>query len=306
MTDPRISQASFDLIVSCEVVSRAVYEKKYKRPEWPKGRSGITVAIGYDLGYATPRKIRDDWAHLVPPEMLTAMIRCSGVTGTDAEALLPAVRGSILIEWNQAVEVFEDTDIPEWTEKVCKAIPGAADLPPDCLGALVSLAYNRGIGCFTLNGDRYREGRAIRAHVLNGELSKVPSEFRSMSRLWPGKDERGLPIRREKEAKLWEVGLLGRASNLPAAQPTTDKPKVKEAPPPLAPAPKATEIAKDIAVSTAKGSTGTGAGGAGAYAAGLPEWAISIIVLIGILGTLALVVYAVRDRLRPVVARGKG
>lgn len=297
MSDPRISQASFDLIVASEVGSKATFKKKFRRPEWPQGRSGITVAIGYDLGYATPRKIRDDWSHLVPPAMLAAMVRCSGVTGADAEALLPAVHDLILIEWDQAIEVFEDTDIPEWTEKVCKTIPGAADLPPDCLGALVSLAYNRGIGCFTLDGDRYREGRAIRAHVVSGDLAKVPAEIRSMSRLWPGKNERGLPIRREKEALLWESGFLdpSRASG--------EKPRVSETPAPLE-KPKQAGAA-DIATGGG-GLTSTGVAANQVASSGMPTWLIVAVVVGGLAATLGVLVYLRFRRLQPVLARGKG
>ena len=49
--------------------------------------------------------------------------------------------------------------------------------------------------------------RNIRAHIIGGDLRAVADDIRSMKRLWPGANQRGLPIRRDAEAKLWELGL---------------------------------------------------------------------------------------------------
>jgi hypothetical protein len=72
------------------------------------------------------------------------------------------------------------------------------------LGALVSLTYNRGAS-FGKQADRYREMSSIKAHMENSQFAKIPGEFRSMKRLWPG--VRGLQERREFEARLFEKGL---------------------------------------------------------------------------------------------------
>lgn len=293
-----ISQAADDLIVACEVGSRAQYEKLYHRPEWPGGASGVTIGIGYDLGYATPEKIKNDWAgrRSVDPAMLVAMLSCSGVTGSSAQALTSQVRSQIDIPWDAAVDVYERVDIPQWTDRVCNDIPGADKLPPDCLGSLTSLAYNRGAS-FKNEGDRYREMRAIRSHIMAGELPAVSGEIRAMKRLW-GSDQRGLLIRRDKEAALWDRGL---AAPIPIRPAPPSKPQ--ETPPPLAPAekPGTPEV----------GTAGTGAVITGkvthdAIQSGWSPTAIVVLAGVGLVVTLGTIAYVRYRRNQPIVARQKG
>jgi hypothetical protein len=199
-----ISQRAFDHIVAKEVTSKAYYEKHYTRPEWPGVKSGVTVAIGYDLGYASPSKIRSDWGNLVSSSMLDAMLKCSGVRGNAARALLNEVRPLISIPWNSAMAVFAKRDIPTWTALVIRKLPKAAHLSPTCLGVLVGISYNRGAS-FDAQGDRYVEMRSIKAHIEAGQLDKVFHDINAMKRLWPNVP--GLQRRREEEARLWNEGL---------------------------------------------------------------------------------------------------
>lgn len=199
-----ISKAAFDLIVAEEVSSKAVYERKYRHPEWPGVASGVTIGIGYDVGYSTPARLRSDWDGIIPDRMIDALARTCGVTGARAGSLARALRSSVDIPWDAAIKVFENVDVPRWTKTVRAALPNTEKLSPDCLGALVSLAYNRGPS-FSKAGDRYREMRAIKAHMASGALSKIPAEFRSMKRIW--RNVPGLQGRREREAKLFERGL---------------------------------------------------------------------------------------------------
>lgn len=295
---PSISQAADDLIIASEVSSKAYYDKVLRRPEWPGGRSGVTVGIGYDLGYASAQKIRADWAARLPNDMLSAMLICSGISGSAAQALLPQVRNRIDVPWDKAVEVYEDVDIPEWTDRVCRIIPGAEELPPDCLGALVSLAYNRGAGGFTAQGDRYREMRAIRSHIIALELGAVPAEFRSMTRLWP--DMKGLRIRRDQEAKLWERGLQN-VNVKPLPKPDVPRtPSVNPTPlePPKRPGtPEAGGTAGSIVV----------AGGASkaAHDAGYGWQAIGTIVAIGVIAAIIVTVIIRHRRSQPTLANAK-
>lgn len=210
----RSSQAAVDLIVAEEVSSKDVYIKKYQRPEWPGLQSGITVGIGYDLGYSTKQRIAEDFAGHVPPAVIDAMQPCAGVVGASARNLLPSVRQQILVPWDAAMAVFETRDMPKWENTVLRACPNSENLPADCLGAIVSIAYNRGAS-FTKSGDRYSEMRNIRTHIAAGEFEKVPAEIRHMKRLWDGSmgtRTTGLVGRREREAKLFEKGLRSRPS----------------------------------------------------------------------------------------------
>lgn len=209
-----IAQKACDFIVRQEVTSQAYYERHYRHPEWPGGASGITIAVGYDLGYATTKKIADDWSHLVPYEMLQAMIACAGVKGDAARALLPRVKAKIDIPWSAAVEVFQGRDIPAWTATVQKAVPNTDKVGALCLGMLVSTAYNRGAGGFNdhTGNDRYRELRAIRQHMGLEDYKPVSGEFRSMVRLWP--TMKGLRDRYAETAALWDEGLAHPATGV--------------------------------------------------------------------------------------------
>lgn len=226
----KISQSAFDLIVREEVSSKAYYERHYTHPEWPGGASGVTIGIGYDLGYATRAKIMADWSSL-DPEMLGVMLRCAGVTGAAAQQLLPSVKALITIPWDAAISVFTNRDIPSWTALVLAKIARADRLTPTCLGVGVSIAYNRGAS-FDLSGERYAEMRALKQHVNANQLTLVPGDIRAMKRLWP--TVKGLRDRRDREADLWTVGLSTielTAKNIPAtpAAPDSDVP-LKEGP----------------------------------------------------------------------------
>src|SRR3981081_336751 len=47
------SERAYELIIDFEVGGRSEYERTYQRPEWPQGESGVTIGVGYDLGYNT-------------------------------------------------------------------------------------------------------------------------------------------------------------------------------------------------------------------------------------------------------------
>jgi hypothetical protein len=201
-----ISKAAFDLIVSEEVSSQATYTARYQRPEWPGGASGITIGIGYDCGYATADKIRSDWTARIPPEMVEALVRVAGVSGEAAHSRLAGIRPLVSVPWAAAIDVFANVDLPKWTATVRKALPNCDKLSPDCFGALVSLAYNRGPS-FSNAGDRYAEMRSIKAHMAAQQFDKIPADFRSMKRLWASTSLRGVALRRDHEADMFQRGL---------------------------------------------------------------------------------------------------
>ncbi len=77
----RSSRAAVDLIVSHEVTSRPVYEKKYIHPEWPGVQSGLTVGVGYDLGYNTAADIHNDWSPYLSAAVVSSMQKYAGIHG---------------------------------------------------------------------------------------------------------------------------------------------------------------------------------------------------------------------------------
>ena len=198
------SKRAIDLIVATEVTSQAYYEKKYRKPCWPGGASGVTIAVGYDLGYANEDKIRRDWTGKISDDMVDCLVKYAGLSGEKAHARLAEARGEIDIPWAVAYDVFSNIDMPYWSAKVKSSLSNTDKLSEDSFGALVSLAYNRGAS-FSMTDDRRKEMRSIKEHMANEEFDEIPDEFRSMKRLWP--NMRGLVDRRESEAKLFEDGL---------------------------------------------------------------------------------------------------
>ena len=168
------------------------------------GASGVTIAVGYDLGFANEAKLRNDWTGKIDDDMIDALIKYAGLTGEHAHAKLAEAREEIDIPWEAAYDVFENIDMPDWSAKVKKALPNTDKLSEDSFGALVSLAYNRGAS-FSKDGDRYKEMREIKENMANETFDQIPDCFREMKRLWP--NVRGLQDRRDAEAKLFEAGL---------------------------------------------------------------------------------------------------
>lgn len=200
-----ISQESFDLIVGFEVSSRAAYEKNYRRPERPGGQSGITVGIGYDCGYSSAAVIRQDWAGKIPDAMVTVLCSVAGLKGDAAQRQLARVRPLVDVPWGAALDVFSNVSIPKYL-KPTSALPHFEELPPSCKGVLLSLVYNRGAS-FSQAGDRYREMRNIKALMEARKFAGIPAELRKMKRLWTTPSVRGVAIRRETEARMFERAL---------------------------------------------------------------------------------------------------
>jgi len=211
-----ISRAAFDLIVSEEVTSQQVYNKRYRAPEWPGVNSGVTIGIGYDVGQNTKTQLWNDWKGKIPDGMIRALEKCCGVTGSAAAPLARRLRGVVDVPWDVALDVFSNASLPRYVALARRKLPGFDELSPDCKGALASLVFNRG-GSFDLPGDRYVEMRAIKACMASGDLTKVPALIREMKRLWAPTS--GLRSRRDREAALFERGLAAaRHGFLPATE----------------------------------------------------------------------------------------
>jgi hypothetical protein len=202
----KVSNDTLRMIIASEVSSQVRYEARYQQPLWPGGQSGVTVGVGYDVGYSTPDWLQEDWGGILPATDLALLKTACKITGTSANAMLKSV-AALRIGWADAYKQFITTALPRWTAETVGNLPNAEKLPPDCLGALVSLDYNRG-PAWKLTDDRHREMRAIRLHMVNEEYTLIPAEIRSMTRLWIGEPAlQGLVIRRNLEAALFEKGL---------------------------------------------------------------------------------------------------
>jgi hypothetical protein len=203
----QISQRASDLIIQLEVSSEALYTRSFQRPTWPFGQSGVTIGIGYDIGYVNKDFLREDWQGFIPDDVILRLNSVCGIKGDDASNVVGTVR-DIQINWESALGQFQKTTQPLYIAETEGALENTSMLSPDTLGALVSLVYNRGAS-FGRAGDRYEEMRNIKAHMAAKEFKKIPAEFRSMKRIWEGQPNlAGLVNRRELEALLFEHGLV--------------------------------------------------------------------------------------------------
>lgn len=216
MSDPILSDASIELfkaanlpiglesfeeLIADENTSEKYYEQRYRKPEWPGGSSGVTILLGYDLGYCTHAKVDKDLKGRIPDNMLSVIQSCVGITGIHAHTKMLHVHNKIDLPWSLALDIFLHNDIPEWLATNDRYLPNMIKLSPNRRGVLLSLSYNRGPS-YDLAGDRYREMRQIKSDMANEKFNNISTQLRSMSRLWSVGN--GVHSRRLREAALWD------------------------------------------------------------------------------------------------------
>lgn len=188
-----------------EVSSRKYYDARCVRPTWPGGASGVTIGVGYDIGYqqATFKK---DWAGLLSASQTALLTPWLGIKGDPAKAGPPNLT-AVTIPWQAAWKAFIVRTLPQQVAATRKTFVGPVSLPPLCLGVLVSLVYNRGTSMTDSKDfpENRKEMRMVRDAVASGNLDKIPAALRAMKRLW--KEGNGLRDRRDREARLFEEGL---------------------------------------------------------------------------------------------------
>lgn len=192
------SRAGLEELIEFEISSAQYYYRKLKRPIWPGGESGVTIGIGYDLGYNTARQIKQDWAGQIPDSDIKRLVRVAGLKGKDAKRVLWRLR-RVSIPFESAREVFYQSSLPRFAKDTRRVYPGVERLPADAQAMLLSLVYNRGTA---ISGSRRREMKAIKNLVRRKNLDRIANEIRLMKRLWDPKVLPGLHTRRDIEADL--------------------------------------------------------------------------------------------------------
>lgn len=205
-----ISEAAKDMIVYYEVGGKSYYEKYLTKPTvpaWQSTSSGVTIGFGFDCGYNSPQQIQAALEGIVPQEQIDLLKKCSGYKGRSAYYnALPKVKYNVRISYDQAEQIFERDSLPRFTKLTKDAFDLAEDrLHPDSNGALVSLVFNR--GSLIDYSDRRKEMAWIKYNISIGKEEKVPDDIRHMKRLWSYSRLRGLHLRRDAEAKMFQKGL---------------------------------------------------------------------------------------------------
>ncbi|HYE96984.1 MAG TPA: hypothetical protein VD962_12320 [Rubricoccaceae bacterium] len=193
-----VSTRGLDRLVAFEISSEAYYKSRLVHPVWPGGASGVTIGIGYDLGFNTAAQIEKDWRGRVSDADLASLLTVAEKKGDVAKAALPGVR-HVEVPFEPAKAVFYTATLPRYARLTRQAFPGVEALPADAQAALLSLVYNRGA---SLTGDARREMREIRDLVPQKNLAGIASKFRAMKRLWDPAKLPGLHKRRDDEAAL--------------------------------------------------------------------------------------------------------
>jgi hypothetical protein len=205
-----LNKKSLDLILEFEVGGGENYYNKFlKNPAWPEGQSGVTIGVGYDLGYVNKAEFSQDWKDL-PKETFDRLYKVVGIKGYNAKNLIRGLK-DISIPWDLSLKVFNNKTVTKFYNLTKQTFPNFDNLPEDAKGGLVSLVFNRGSA---LEGDRRREMKLIRdgMKITNTfdqkALTFIANQIRSMKRIWIGGSiEKGMSRRRDAEAKLIEESL---------------------------------------------------------------------------------------------------
>lgn len=206
----KLTAEGLKLLLDFEVGGGLPYYRKFlQRPTWPGYSSGVTIGIGFDLGYSTAEEFRLAWGHLLADDNTKLLAEAIGIRAQLAREWLSNredVRG-IEIPWEKALTVFEETTVPRFYQALLKFAPESARLPGQCRDALLSLVFNRGT---STAGQSRLEMAQIQGALKDGRPNDVPGAIRSMRRLWPHSNPNRttqLQDRRMAEALLFEQGL---------------------------------------------------------------------------------------------------
>jgi len=206
-----LNKKSLDLILEFEVGGGENYYNKFlKNPTWPGEQSGVTIGVGYDLGYVNKAEFTNDWKGLNQKDF-DRLYKVVGIKGIAAKDLVRGLK-DITIPWELSLQVFNNKTVTKFWNLTKETFPNFDNLPEDAKGGLVSLVFNRGNG---LEGDRRREMKLIRDGMKlvsifdQKALSFIANQIRNMKRIWIGGSiEKGMSRRRDAEAKIIEESLI--------------------------------------------------------------------------------------------------
>jgi len=178
--------------------SEEYYNQFLAHPTVPPEASGVTIAIGVDLGYTSMNEFRAMFNKVIPDRDFNRLSQVLGYRGINARNILPHVK-DITIPWKKALQVFMDFTVGEEWDRTLETFPGVDELVRDAQGVMVSLVFNRGT---SLVGSRRTEMLAIKGLIPHKAYLKIADQILLMKRLWRDGNADGLLRRRNDEAKL--------------------------------------------------------------------------------------------------------
>jgi len=184
-----ISNNSIEKIIDAEISSEAYYNKFLAAPSWPTGQSGVTVGIGYDLGYNTKPQILADWEGLVNANILAYMLSVAGLTGLTAKSKVTANVKGFKIPLDIAKKVFIEKTLPRYCKDTLTAYPTADQLHANAAGGIVMLVFNRGSSLGTVgkkSWETHKEMRELKPLIDAQNYTAIAAKIRAMKRLWDG------------------------------------------------------------------------------------------------------------------------
>lgn len=183
---------------------------KYEGLDQPQttilGDSGLTIGIGYDMGYEENFAL--DWQSDMPArwkDRLSVMIGRKGDNARRVQAMNYRFPG-IVISRSSAEHVFYTSTLPKYTKMTEDALPGILALPVLVQAVLVSLVYVRGAGFTDSRNPAHPHSRSemrdVRDAVARGDLVSIAASLAAMARLWVGTNEPGNATRVISEAQM--------------------------------------------------------------------------------------------------------
>ena len=187
-------------VIEFETGGKLHYNRFLKNLTWPKGKSGITMGIGADLGYMTHNEFEKYFSRYFTKEQNKRIKEVIGLKGGLAKLVLPKVK-DIQLSWENASEAFVEWTLPKFWNMTMNLWPEFDKLHEKAQVALVSIVFNRGA---STRGPSRVEMLNIKPLVLKKDYKGIAKEIRKMKRLWENKGLDGLLKRREEEAKMIE------------------------------------------------------------------------------------------------------
>lgn len=202
-------------VISMEMWKKILEFERYEaRPYHPgDDSSGVTIAIGYDLGQQSKSQIQQDLANFYTIEQIQRLITAQGKKGAEAQGFIQKL-SDITITKSNALQLATVLKT-RYANQVLSIYPETLNLHPHCQGVLLSLVFNRGPSLTDpkppKKGLTRIHMRQIRDALKNNKPEEIPEIFRDMSKLWNktgSKGNSGVGIRRREEAKIFEKGLI--------------------------------------------------------------------------------------------------